>query len=185
MAPIQPPAGTVFVPRVKGVNRAAELFEAAHKVGADVHTGIRSTMNGYHVSEEVAEQDEKDHPEHYEVDTIETIPGTEGEPPVEIEGVPAEDGDENRTPADLTLADGSKPELDENGVPIVPVVGDDEKEDADELEPLPVNAGSSNKEIDDYADSLDPKVDLSSASNRAEKIALLEAARTPKTPDAE
>jgi hypothetical protein len=57
--------------------------------------------------------------------------------------------------------------------------GDDGK--AEELGPLPVTAESSNAEIDDYAGKQEPPVDLSSAKNRVEKIALLEAARTPAT----
>lgn len=48
---------------------------------------------------------------------------------------------------------------------------------------LPVTAESSNAEIDEYAGSLEPAVDLSEARNRTEKIALLEAARQPATTD--
>lgn len=59
------------------------------------------------------------------------------------------------------------------------------QETTEELPPLPVTAESSNAEIDAYADGLEPKVDLSSAKNRAEKIELLEAARQPKTETAE
>lgn len=160
MAPITPPEGTVFVPRKKGANRAAELLEAAKQVGADRFASVRTTTNGYHVFAEVAEQDQKNHPEHYEVEAADATEVTED----------AEDENSN----DENSNDESSNDESSN-----------EGDKSEELEPLPVTAGSSNKEIDDYAASLEPAVDLSSASNRAEKIALLEAARAPKNDSAE
>ncbi|MGO1566460.1 MAG: hypothetical protein ACTHXC_00420 [Brachybacterium sp.] len=44
---------------------------------------------------------------------------------------------------------------------------------------LPVTADSSVKEIDEYAASLTPPVDVSEAKNRAEKIEILKAANDP------
>lgn len=48
-------------------------------------------------------------------------------------------------------------------------------------ESLPVTVDSTREEIDAYGKSLDPKVDTSKAANKAEAIALLEAARNPQT----
>lgn len=52
----------------------------------------------------------------------------------------------------------------------------------EELAPLPVTAENSHAEIDAYASSLDPKVEFPKDTNKADKIALLEAARKPQTP---
>ncbi|QNJ55525.1 hypothetical protein SEA_PHINKY_33 [Microbacterium phage Phinky] len=158
MAPITPPEGTVFVPRKKGANRAAELLEAAKEVGADRFASVRTTTNGYHVFAEVAEQDQKNHPEHYEVEDADAVDATE-------------DTEDENTEDENSNDENSN---DENS---------DEDDKSEELEPLPVTAESSNKEIDAYAAEQDPAVDLSSASNRVEKIALLEAARAPKNDD--
>lgn len=57
-------------------------------------------------------------------------------------------------------------------------------EAGDSAEPLPVTADSTHAEIDAYADSLDPKVTFPKDTNKAEKIAALEAARAPQ-PDAD
>lgn len=52
----------------------------------------------------------------------------------------------------------------------------------DEPAPLGVTADNTNDEIDEYASKLDPAVDVSKAKNKAEKIEILEKARTaPKT----
>lgn len=51
-------------------------------------------------------------------DVIETIPGTESNPPIEIIGEPVEDG-EIVTPAVVEMADGSEVEKDENGIPVL------------------------------------------------------------------
>jgi len=66
-----------------------------------------------------------------------------------------------------------------------PVEGGSASADAPVLaEALPVTADSTHAEIDEYAASLDPKVEFPAGTNKAEKIALLEEARKP-TPDAE
>lgn len=193
MAPIRIPEGKVFIARQSGVNVAAALFEAVAKVGGDRHLDVRSTMNGYHVTKEVAEQYQADLPEveddeveddgteeelegdrlaGLDGDVIETIPGTEGNEPIEIEGQPI-------APAQVVLADGSTPEVDEDGNPILPLVEDEEPE------PLPVSADNTHDEIDAYAGKLTPPVTFPTNTNKADKIALLEAARAPKNDDAE
>lgn len=58
-------------------------------------------------------------------------------------------------------------------------------EPSSEPAPLPVTVDSTHAEIDEYAASLDPKVEFPAGINKAEKISLLEAARQPKTEDAE
>ena len=52
---------------------------------------------------------------------------------------------------------------------------------ASEAVAIPVTADSTHAEIDAYAASLEPAVDVSSGKNRAEKIALLEAAINHKS----
>lgn len=62
---------------------------------------------------------------------------------------------------------------------------DESDKSNEELEPLPVTAENTRGEIDEYGAKLDPPVDTTKAANKADAIALLEAARAPKTPDAE
>lgn len=61
----------------------------------------------------------------------------------------------------------------------------EQTEESSEPAPLPVTAESTHAEIDEYAAGLDPKVEFPAGINKAEKIGLLEAARQPKTEDAE
>lgn len=75
---IRIPEGYVFVRRAPGV--AAQLLEAVEKVDGDRVLDVRTVTGGYHVRTEVAEQYQADFPE---ADAIETIPGTEHEPPYE------------------------------------------------------------------------------------------------------
>lgn len=55
-------------------------------------------------------------------------------------------------------------------------------ENSGELAPLPVTADNTHSEIDEYAAGLNPAVEFPKDTNKADKIALLEAARQPKTP---
>lgn len=80
-------------------------------------------------------------------------------------------------------ADGEIEEVDETQADETEDNEVNETEDETKLEPLPVTADSSVAEIDAYAEKV--KVDVSAAKNRTEKIELLEAARQPKTDDAE
>ncbi len=77
-----------------------------------------------------------------EVDVIETIPGTEDAAPVEIVGEPVEEG-EVVSPAEIVNADGSPVPVDEDGVPVLEPVADEDDAavaapgDADALQALP------------------------------------------------
>ncbi|WDH77926.1 hypothetical protein PTQ19_10370 [Microbacterium esteraromaticum] len=52
-------------------------------------------------------------------DVIETIPGTENNPPIEIIGEPVEDG-EHVAPGEIINADGSAAPTGEDGIPVLP-----------------------------------------------------------------
>lgn len=181
MAPVNIPEGYVFVPRRSGVNVAMQLLDAAKEVGADRITSVRTTVNGYHVLEEVADQYQANLlKDEEEADVIETTPGTEGEPPTNIEGQAIEPGQTGEPASvDLIDADGNSVpvEVGPDGAPILPATV--------EVEPLPVTVDSTHAEIDEYAGSLDPKVEFAANTNKADKIAQLEAARTTQTPAAE
>lgn len=158
MAPARIPEGFVFVRRQAGRNVARELFEALDTVKGDRFGDILTVTGGYHVAEDVAEAWTKAQPE--------------------PEEEPIEDSDAGKTaPAEVTLADGSKAPVGDDGIPVVPV--------AKELEPLPVTAENTHGEIDDYAGKLDPKVEFPANTNKADKIKLLEEARQPKSNPAE
>lgn len=60
-----------------------------------------------------------------------------------------------------------------------PDSGETDEGDGDEPAALPVTADSTHAEIDEYASSLDPAVTFPKDTNKADKIALLEQARTP------
>jgi hypothetical protein len=212
MAPIRTPEGFVHI--ANGPDVAVLLLEAADRAEVD-QKQIRTVWAGFHVPQEVADEfealldeleeaaaaaaeaadaeaagDNDDDPDagngddqgNGDPDVIVSTSNT-GEPVV-ITGEILEPG-EVVTPAVVENADGSKPETDENGVPILtdqsgtPVdLGDDAPAD-DEPEPLGVTEENSHDEIDDYASKLDPPVKVS--GNKAEKIAQLEAARTANT----
>lgn len=161
MAPARIPEGSVFVPRRSGENVALALLEAAEEIGADRNLSVRTTTGGYHVYEEVAERYQANLPESDDDET------TESEDDDESSSESVEDEERAAEEAKAKAA------------------GDSEETKSEELEPLPVTAESSVAEIDDYASKQNPPVDLSSAKNRTEKIALLEQARAPKTPTAE
>ena len=74
-----------------------------------------------------------------EVDVIETIPGTEDAAPVDIVGEPVEDG-EVVSPAEIVNVDDSPVPVDEDGVPVLEPVAEDEgfaPGDADTLQAAP------------------------------------------------
>lgn len=172
MSPARIPEGSVFIPRRRGENVALQLLTAAEEVGADRDLSVRTTNGGYHVYEDVAERylenlgvdtdDEDDEAEDESTETEKTVEEEEAEAAAQ-------------EAADVTLADGSKAPVGDDGIPILPVV--------QELEPLPVTVESTRGEIDAYGAGLDPAVDTTKAANKADAIALLEDAR--KTPDAE
>lgn len=197
MSPASIPEGFVFVPREPGVNVALELLDAAKKVGADRVTSVRTTSGGYHVLEAVADQYQHDF-----VDTDEDEDETEGEEsapatPVE-ESAPATPegaGNDDTTPnitdnliddRDAEKGQEEEEEIEVPGPDADSTEGDEEDEKGEEeLAPLPVTAESTNAEIDAYAAGLKPPVDVSKAKNRAEKIDILEHARTAPKTDAE
>lgn len=74
-----------------------------------------------------------------EVDVIETVPGTEDAAPVEIVGEAVEDG-EVVSPAEIVNVDGSPVPVDEDGVPVLEPVADEDAAapgDADTLQAAP------------------------------------------------
>lgn len=161
MAPIRIPEGFVLV-KPRSVETATALLKAAEDIGADRIASVRTVTGGYHVTEEVAEQYQKSFPEAQLEDEA-----------IEVDAATAE--------AEAVAAAGSTPETGGGDD------GDGTNPDGTEVvepEPLPVDADSSHAEIDEYAASLDPKVEFPAGVNRAEKIQLLEEARQPKT-DAE
>lgn len=163
MAPIRIPEGSVFVPRRSGENVAAELLEAAERIGADRVESVRTTTNGYHVWEDVADEWQS------------------GRPVDETEGDETEEDDAAaKAAADEKAAADAKAAADEKAAEEAA-----KSQKSDEPEPLPVTAENTGKEIDEYAAGLTPPVDVSKAANKAEKIAILEAARQPKTETAE
>jgi len=88
--------------------------------------------------------------------------------PVEIVGELVEDGDEE-TPAVVTLADGSEPEVDEDGTPILPAIEDEDAEEVEDdeeeapAEELP-NGDWTVGEIEEWAAKHDPAIDLTGAT---------------------
>lgn len=126
---------------------AFKLLEAAVEVGADRHTSVRTVFGGYHVLEEVAQKYQEQFP------------------------AAAVDEGASSNPDDTTAesVDKSAESVDKS-----PSSDDAESGDGDEL---PVTADSSHAEIDEYAGSLDPKVEFPANTNRAEKIEILKAAR--------
>ncbi|WNT45281.1 hypothetical protein SEA_BABYDOTZ_26 [Microbacterium phage BabyDotz] len=167
MSPARIPEGSVFIPRRRGENVALQLLTAAEEVGADRDLSVRTVSGGYHVYEDVADR----YLENLGVDT-------------DDEDDEAED---ESTPGEKTVeeeeAEAAAKEAAEKAA--------EEKEAAEkaaaekELEPLPVSADNSHDEIDAYANTLDPKVEFPANTNKADKIALLEKARTPQAPAAE
>lgn len=99
------PQGYVFVAKADGV--AAGLLNAADRIGADRKNGVRTVTGGYHVLEEIAQEYGATFAE---VDVIETIPGTEDNEPIVLEGHPV---DEGYDPAEHTVAEVQE-YLDEN-----------------------------------------------------------------------
>ncbi|WKW84895.1 hypothetical protein SEA_SALLYK_28 [Microbacterium phage SallyK] len=167
MSPARIPEGSVFIPRRRGENVALQLLTAAEEVGADRDLSVRTVSGGYHVYEDVADR----YLENLGVDTDDEDDETEDE----------------STPGEKTVeeeeAEAAAKEAADKAA--------EEKEAAEkaaaekELEPLPVSADNSHDEIDAYANTLDPKVEFPANTNKADKIALLEKARTPQAPAAE
>lgn len=95
-----------------------------------------------------------------EVDVIETIPGTEDAAPVEIVGEAVEDS-EVASPAEIVNADGSPVPVDEDGVPVLESVADEQA--------LPDDSWSG-PELDEYAEQ--NGIDLTGAKKtKATKLA--------------
>lgn len=91
----------------RGTKNAQKALKLAVERGFEP-TDVLTFRGGYYVPVEIKDGE----------DVIETIPGTENEPPVEIVGELVPEGEENGTPAKLVDADG-------NDIPVVPVA--DEK----------------------------------------------------------
>lgn len=169
MSPARIPDGSVFVPRRRGENVALQLLEAAAEVGADRDLSVRTVSGGYHVFQDVADR----YKENLGVDTEDEDDETEDvsddsndEKTVEEEEAEAA-AKEAKEKAAADAADAAK-------------TGDDETQ---EPEALPVTVDNNRSEIDAYGAGLTPAVDTTKAANKADAIALLEAAR--KTPVAE
>ncbi|UVG34395.1 hypothetical protein SEA_GAZEBO_26 [Microbacterium phage Gazebo] len=167
MSPARIPEGSVFIPRRRGENVALQLLDAAKEVGADRDLSVRTVNGGYHVYEDVADRylenlgvdtdDEDDEAEDESTETEKTVEEEEAEAAAKEA---AEKAAEEKEAAEKAAAEK-------------------------ELEPLPVSADNSHDEIDAYANTLDPKVEFPANTNKADKIALLEKARTPQAPAAE
>ncbi|UJD20761.1 hypothetical protein SEA_ALUMINUMJESUS_25 [Microbacterium phage AluminumJesus] len=167
MSPARIPEGSVFIPRRRGENVALQLLDAAEEVGADRDLSVRTTSGGYHVYEDVADRylenlgvDTDDEDDETEDDSTETEKTVEEEEAEAAAKEAAEKAAEEKEAAEKAVAEK-------------------------ELEPLPVSADNSHDEIDAYANTLDPKVEFPANTNKADKIALLEKARTPQAPAAE
>ncbi len=172
MANFEIPKGYVHVPRFYSDdrNQAAELLAAADEVGVDQATAVVSTSDGYHVKKKVAakwselyEPEAEDAPD--EADDL-------GNTEVDEETGLLKVGNSSLAGAEII---GGAPDSPDGGIEgassDVPPASDTQ------VTALGVTAENSNSEIDDYAANQVPPVDLSSAKNRVEKIALLEAAR--------
>ncbi|QXN73951.1 hypothetical protein SEA_BLAB_25 [Microbacterium phage Blab] len=176
MSPARIPEGSVFIPRRRGENVALQLLTAAEEVGADRDLSVRTVSGGYHVYEDVADR----YLENLGVDTDDEDDETEdestpGEKTVEEEEAEAAAKEAADKAAEEKEAADKAAEEKEAA----------EKAAAEKLEPLPVSADNSHDEIDAYANTLDPKVEFPANTNKADKIALLEKARTPQAPAAE
>lgn len=186
MANFEIPQGFVHIPRYysNDRNQAAELLEAAETVGADPQTSVVSVSDGYHVRKKVAKEWAKNYEVNVEDGGANPDEGVErdedgnflvnnsslagAEILGEAGGVPS--GDEGDDSGSGEPASGLTPEP-QNGPT------DAGQGEQTQVTALGVTAENSNAEIDAYAADQKPPVDLSSAKNRVEKIALLEAAR--------
>ncbi|AWN03543.1 hypothetical protein PBI_HYPERION_26 [Microbacterium phage Hyperion] len=166
MSPARIPEGSVFIPRRRGENVALQLLTAAEEVGADRDLSVRTVSGGYHVYEDVADR----YLENLGVDTDDEDDKAEDESTETEKTVEEEEAEA----AAKEAADKAAEEKEAA-----------EKAAAEKLEPLPVSADNSHDEIDAYANTLDPKVEFPANTNKADKIALLEKARTPQAPAAE
>lgn len=182
------PEGYVFVPRRQGVNVALLLLNAAEKIGADRVLSVRTTTNGYNVHADVAAAYIEEHGE----DAAEGVIDAPEASPVQIPGEATEGdliaaftswgdqedvGTEEEGEGESEDSDPATPTGDQTGDQ-----GDPATPAGEEPAPLGVTADNTHAEIDDYAAKLDPPVDVSKAANKAEKIEILEHARTaPKT----
>ncbi len=166
MANFEVPEGFVFVPRQYSDdrNQAAELLDAADALEIDQVEAVRTVSDGYHVNEEVAAK------------WSELYDGEVPDPEAEAKAAEAELGPRNEE--GLIVLDNS-----ELAGPETIGLDPDEVVSDEQVTSLPVNVDSSVAEIDDYAEK--QGVDLTGATNRKEKIALLEAARNQPAADAE
>ncbi|QIQ63611.1 hypothetical protein SEA_NIKE_27 [Microbacterium phage Nike] len=185
MSPARIPEGSVFIPRRRGENVALQLLTAAEEVGADRDLSVRTVSGGYHVYEDVADRylenlgvdtdDEDDEAEDESTPAEKTVEEEEAEAAAKEA---ADKAAEEKEAADKAAEEKEAADR-----------AAEEKEAADraaeEKEPLPVSADNTHDEIDAYANTLDPKVEFPANTNKADKIALLETARTPQAPAAE
>lgn len=153
MAPVIIPEGFVLV-KPRSRETATALLEAADAVGANRHLAVRTVTGGYHVAQKVAEKYQESFPDADVEDADES-----------------QESVDTRNQAEDAKEDGQEVPADDTG-----------EKTEEELAPLPVTAENSHAEIDAYASSLDPKVEFPKDTNKADKIALLEAARKPQTP---
>ncbi|QDP45516.1 hypothetical protein SEA_FUZZBUSTER_32 [Microbacterium phage FuzzBuster] len=103
-------------------------------------------------------------PDEAEVEVDEIVADDPNGEPTEIVGEPVEDG-EIVAPGHFELADGSEPDVDEDGNPVLPAI-DDEAEVAEEEAPaeeLP-NGDWTVGEIEEWASNQTPPIDLTGAT---------------------
>lgn len=97
----------------RGSKNAKKALKLAEKRGF-ASSEVRTFRDGYYVPVEIDE----------EVD-IETIPGTEGNAPIEILGELVPEGEEGGAPGKLVDLDGNDVPVGDDGIPVAPVA--DEK----------------------------------------------------------
>jgi hypothetical protein len=155
MAPALIPDGFVFVPKADGV--AAALLDAADKIGADRKSGVRTVHGGYNVQLEIAQRyQEKLEKKAAKAAKVETGPAKPGDPP-----------------ADVTNPDGSKPPVDENGVPILTSTEDDGTP----------KEGWTHAQFNDWAAKQEPPVVFPNQANLATKLEVATKPADPADPD--
>lgn len=102
----------------RGSKNAQKALKLAVKRGFDA-SEVLTFRGGYYVPVEIKDDET----------VIETEPGTEGNPPIEIVGEPVPEGEENGTPAKLVDVDGNEVPVGDDGIPVLAVT-DEKTEDA-------------------------------------------------------
>ncbi len=162
MSPIRIPEGHQFVPRAPGV--ALELLEAADRIKADRKTEVRTVSGGYHVSDRVAAEYQKNQPE-----VEETEDETEGAPTGQDQGQQASAAQAGVLVDDANGA-GGQGSSDDSGSG--DGSGDDSTSSGDEGEQP--TAEWTHERINAYAATLTPPLELTgSTPSKAEKLQLI------------